>query len=70
MDDWQENSRHDMIIGRDLFSELQIDIFFSYYTIMVNGGKYEGCTASTRYMNNSCVRIPFNQLDDTIFRGE
>ena len=28
VDDLQENSRYDMIIGRDFLSEIQIDLYF------------------------------------------
>ena len=68
--DSQDNSRYDMIIGRDLLSELQMDICFSDFTIRVNGGAYEECTSSTRDTNNSYKIIPFGQLEDARFRGK
>ena len=48
MDDLQKNSRHDMIIGQDLFLELKLDLCFSNYTIKGNGSEYKGCTDTMR----------------------
>ena len=67
--DSQKNARYDMIIGRYLLSELQLDLCVSDYTNRVNGGAYKGRTTSTRYMNNSYVRINSDLLD-AIFRDE
>ena len=41
MDDSQENSRYDMIIGQGLLSELQIGLCLSDYNIRGNGRAYE-----------------------------
>ena len=59
-----------MIIGQDFLSELQLDLCFLDYTIRLNGGTYEGCTASMRDMNNNYVRINSDLIDDASFRDE
>ena len=51
-----------MIIGRDLFLELKLDLCFSDYTIKGNGGAYNGCTAPMRY--------PYDLCDDSSFINE
>ena len=62
VDDLQKNSRYDMIIGRDLFLELKLDLCFSDYTIKGNGGAYNGCTAPMTH--------PYKLYDDALFRNE
>ena len=62
MDDSQKKSRHDMIIGRDLLSEIQLDLCFSDHTIRENGGEYEVCTIS--------MKGHYDLRDDTSFRDE
>ena len=62
VDESQENSQYDMIIGRYLLSELQIYIYFSVYTIRLNVGSYLGCTDSMIDTNNSYVKIPPTSL--------
>ena len=37
-----------MVIGRDIFSELKIDLCFSNNIIMVDVGAYKGYTASMK----------------------
>ena len=59
-----------MIIGQDLTKELQIDPCFSDFSIRVNGGAYEGCTASMREINNSYKIFPSYQLNDASFRDK
>ena len=51
-----------MIIDQDLLLELKLDLCLYYYTIKVNGGVYEGCTAP--------MRDPYNFCDDASFRNE
>ena len=51
-----------MIIGRDLLSELWLDLRFSDYTISGNGGVYEGFTVYMEY--------PSDLRDDAILRDE
>ena len=62
VDDLQNNSMYDMIIGRDLLLELMLDLCLSDYTIKGNGGAYKGCTAP--------MRDPYNLCDDASFRNE
>ena len=45
MYDLSGNHKYNLILGNDIFSELQIDLCFSDKTIRVNGGAYEGCTS-------------------------
>ena len=59
-----------MIIGLNLFLELQIYLRFSGYIIRLIGATYEVCKASMIYINNSCVIIPSGYLDDKRFRDE
>ena len=51
--DSQGNIRYDMIIGRDIFPELQIYLCLSDNTIRGNGGTHEGCTAPMKAVTNS-----------------
>ena len=55
MDDLQKESRFDMIIGRDLLLELKLDLWFSDYTIIGNGGMYKGYTTP--------MKDPYNLRD-------
>ena len=59
MDDLQENSRYDMIIGRDLLLELKLDLCFSDYMIKGHGGAYKGCTAPMKDIYNFCDDASF-----------
>ena len=52
MDYLQGNHKYDMILGRDIFYKLQIDISFSDNIIRGNGGAYEGCTSPMKDVTN------------------
>ena len=62
VDDLQKNSRFDMIIGRDVLLELNLDLCFSDCTVKGNGGGYKGCTVT--------MKDTSNLRDDAIFRNE
>ena len=48
VDEPQENERYDMIMGRDILSDLQIDFCLSDYIIRGNRGAYEVCMDSMK----------------------
>ena len=54
----QGNHRYDMILGRDIFSELPIDLCFSNNIIRGNGVPYTGCLSPMKDVTN----INFNAL--------
>ena len=70
MDDSQVNGRYDMILGRDVLSELQIYLCLSDYTIRVNGGACEGCTTTLNFFNKGYVIITTDHLNDERFWDE
>ena len=66
VDDSLVLGRYDMIIGRDLLSELCINLDFSTHTITCHGGAYEGCTAPMKDVDS----INFNDSSDDVFAHE
>ena len=58
--------RYDMIIGRDILSELCITLDFSTHSITCNGGAYEGCKAPMKDVDS----INFNDSSDNVFTHE
>ena len=49
-----------MILGRDILSEIKIDLHFCNNKIRVNGGTYKGCTAPMKDFS----RINFDMSSD------
>ena len=41
-----------MILGREIFSEIQIDLCFSNNTVRGDGGAYERCKAPMKHVTN------------------
>ena len=68
MNDLQQNERYSIIIGWGLLSEIQIYLCILNFTIIVNVGAYERCTASMRDIKNGYERINTDQFDDASFR--
>ena len=51
----QGNHKYDIILGRDTFSELQINLCSFNNIRRGDVGAYKGCTAPMKYMNNSTI---------------
>ena len=64
MDDLQGDHKYNMILGRDIFSKLQIYICLSYNTIIGNGGAYEGFTNPMKDMTNINFNASFAWLHE------
>ena len=59
-----------MIIGCDIFSELKIDLCFSYNIIGVNGGAHRGCMDTIKYRSKINFNASYNCSKDKIFWNE
>ena len=68
VDDSQKNSRHDIIIGRDLLLELKLDLCLHDYNIRGNGGTYEGCTVSMK--DTSDLRNDARFRNESLWKSE
>ena len=66
MDDSLVLGRYDMIIGRDLLSELCMTLNFSKHVVECNGGAYKGCTAPMKDVDS----IQFSDASDNMFAHE
>ena len=62
VEDSHGNPRYDMILGRDILSNLKIDLRFYDNNIRRNEGAYEGCTEPMK----DALKINFNYLSDWI----
>ena len=59
-----------MILGQDIFPELQIYLCFSNFTISVNGGDNKVCTTPMKDWNKVYVKTSTKQFDDKNFQNE
>ena len=59
-----------MILGRDILYELQIDLYFSDYTIRVNIRYYKGCTTPVEDVNKTYSITTTEHLKDESLRNE
>ena len=51
VDDSQGTHRYNMILGRDIFYEINTSLCFSNNIISGNGGVYKVCTAPVKYVS-------------------
>ena len=59
MDDLQKNSGYDMIMGQDLLLEIRLDLCFSKYITIGNGGAYKVLTAPMKDTSDLCDGTSF-----------
>ena len=70
VDDLQGNRRYNMIIRRDILSELKIDLRFSKNKIQVNGGACEVYTAPMKDVSKINFNASYNCSQVEIFQNE
>ena len=56
-----------MILGQNIFSKLNIDLYFSNNTIWINGGAEGGCTEPMKDSSKINFNTSSNFLKDEIF---
>ena len=69
VDDLRFNHRYDMILGRDMLSELKLDLCLSDNTIRINVGTYKVCTFPMKYfskINLAIQRIAITDIEPNI----
>ena len=66
----QENHGYNMVLGRNIFSELNIYICFYKNTIRENGGTHEECTAPMKDISKININSSSDWLKETIFQNK
>ena len=64
------NHRYDMILGCDILSELDIDLYFYKNKIIVNRVAYKGCTVLMKDISKINLNASSDWIKDKIFRNE